>query len=129
MIMGGRAAEELVFKQFTTGASDDLKKATDIARKMVCQWGMSKDMGPVSYTEDSGHVFLGRDLQQHKGFSNESIKMIDKEVRKILNECYKRALNILKKRREALEEITLKLIDQETIEGKIIMESLNKKIN
>ena len=91
MTMGGRAAEHLVFKRFTTGASDDLKRATELARKMVCQWGMSEKLGPLTYTEDAGHVFLGRDLQQHTEFSNESMRMIDEEVLEILNSSYERA--------------------------------------
>ena len=127
MVMGGRAAEELVYKRYTTGASDDLKKATDLARKMVCQWGMSSEMGPVSYTENPGQVFLGRDLQQHKGFSNESTRLIDKEVRRILSESYERAMGILKKKRVVLEEVTARLIEQETIDGELVMQCLKKK--
>jgi len=128
MIMGGRAAEELIFSRFTTGASDDLKKATDIARKMVCQWGMSTEMGPVSYTENPGQVFLGRDLQRHKGFSNESTKMIDKEVRRVLGESYQRAKQILTDNRDALENVTLKLLEQETIDGELVLQCLNKTV-
>ena len=128
MIMGGRAAEDLIFSRFTTGASDDLKKATDIARKMVCQWGMSNEMGPVSYTENPGQVFLGRDLQRHKGFSNESTKMIDKEVRRILGEAYQRAKQILTDNKEALEKVTLKLLEQETIDGETVLQCLNKSV-
>ena len=128
MIMGGRAAEDLIFSRFTTGASDDLKKATDIACKMVCQWGMSNEMGPVSYTENPGQVFLGRDLQRHKGFSNESTKMIDKEVRRILGEAYQRAKQILTDNKEALEKVTLKLLEQETIDGETVLQCLNKPV-
>jgi len=128
MIMGGRAAEDLIFSRFTTGASDDLKKATDIARKMVCQWGMSNEMGPVSYTENPGQVFLGRDLQRHKGFSNQSTKMIDKEVRRILGEAYQRAKQILTDNKEALEKVTLKLLEQETIDGETVLQCLNKSV-
>ena len=128
MIMGGRAAEDLIFSRFTTGASDDLKKATDIARKMVCQWGMSNEMGPVSYTENPGQVFLGRDLQRHKGFSNESTKMIDKEVRRILGEAYQRAKQILTDNKEALEKVTLKLLEQETIDGETVLQCLKKPV-
>ena len=128
MIMGGRAAEDLIFSRFTTGASDDLKKATDIARKMVCQWGMSTEMGPVSYTENPGQVFLGRDLQRHKGFSNESTKMIDKEVRRVLGESYQRAKQILTDNRDALENVTLKLLEQETIDGELVLQCLNKTV-
>ena len=124
MTMGGRAAEHLVFKRFTTGASDDLKKATELARKMVCQWGMSEKLGPLTYTQDAGHVFLGRDLQQHKEFSNESMRMIDEEVLKILNTSYERAKNILKTYRKALESLTKLLIEKETIDGDLVLQEM-----
>ena len=124
MTMGGRAAEHLVFKRFTTGASDDLKKATELARKMVCQWGMSEKLGPLTYTQDAGHVFLGRDLQQHKEFSNESMRMIDEEVLEILNTSYERAKNILKTYRKALESLTKLLIEKETIDGDLVLQEM-----
>ena len=124
MTMGGRAAEHLVFKRFTTGASDDLKKATELARKMVCQWGMSEKLGPLTYAEDAGHVFLGRDLQQHKEFSNESMRMIDEEVLEILNTSYERAKNILKTYRKALESLTKLLIEKETIDGDLVQQEM-----
>ena len=124
MTMGGRAAEHLVFKRFTTGASDDLKKATELARKMVCQWGMSEKLGPLTYTQDAGHVFLGRDLQQHKEFSNESMRMIDEEVLEILNTSYERAKNILKTYRKALESLTKLLIEKETIDGELVLQEM-----
>ena len=124
MTMGGRAAEHLIFKRFTTGASDDLKKATELARKMVCQWGMSEKLGPLTYTQDAGHVFLGRDLQQHKEFSNESMRMIDEEVLEILNTSYERAKNILKTYRKALESLTKLLIEKETIDGELVLQEM-----
>jgi len=124
MTMGGRAAEHLVFKRFTTGASDDLKKATELARKMVCQWGMSEKLGPLTYTQDAGHVFLGRDLQQHTEFSNESMRMIDEEVLEILNTSYERAKNILKTYRKALESLTKLLIEKETIDGELVLQEM-----
>ena len=126
MIMGGRAAEQLVFQQFTTGASDDLKKATELARKMVCQWGMNEKLGPVSYTENSGQVFLGRDLQRHKGFSNESSRMIDEEVLRILTECYDHASTILKENYQALEHLAQTLIEKETVGGEEVAQSLRQ---
>jgi cell division protease FtsH len=126
MIMGGRAAEQLVFQQFTTGASDDLKKATELARKMVCQWGMNEKLGPVSYTENAGQVFLGRDLQRHKGFSNESSRMIDEEVLRILTECYDRASTILKENYQALEHLAQTLIEKETVGGEEVAQSLRQ---
>ena len=126
MTMGGRAAEQLVFNRYTTGASDDLKRATELARKMVCQWGMSENLGPLTYVEDAGHVFLGRDLQQHKEFSNESMRMIDKEVLEILSSSYERAKKILKKYRKALESLAKTLIEQETIDGDCVLQVMQE---
>jgi len=126
MTMGGRAAEHLVFKRFTTGASDDLKRATELARKMVCQWGMSEKLGPLTYTEDEGHVFLGRDLQQHTEFSNESMRMIDEEVLEILNSSYERAKSILKTYRKALESLALTLLEKETIDGENVLQVMKE---
>ena len=126
MTMGGRAAEQLVFKRYTTGASDDLKRATELARKMVCQWGMSEKLGPLTYVEDAGHVFLGRDLQQHKEFSNESMRMIDEEVLEILSSSYERAKKILKKYRKALESLAKTLIEQETIDGDCVLQVMQE---
>ena len=126
MTMGGRAAEHLVFKRFTTGASDDLKRATELARKMVCQWGMSEKLGPLTYTEDAGHVFLGRDLQQHTEFSNESMRMIDEEVLEILNTSYERAKSILKTYRKALESLALTLLEEETIDGENVLQVMEE---
>jgi len=126
MTMGGRAAEHLVFKRFTTGARDDLKRATELARKMVCQWGMSEKLGPLTYTEDAGHVFLGRDLQQHTEFSNESMRMIDEEVLEILNSSYERAKSILKTYRKALESLALTLLEKETIDGENVLQVMEE---
>ena len=126
MTMGGRAAEHLVFKRFTTGASDDLKRATELARKMVCQWGMSEKLGPLTYTEDAGHVFLGRDLQQHKEFSNESMRMIDEEVLEILNSSYERAKKILKTNRKVLESLAKTLLEKETIDGDQVLQAMQQ---
>ena len=126
MTMGGRAAEQLVFNRFTTGASDDLKKATEMARKMVCQWGMSDKLGPLTYAEDAGHVFLGRDFQQHKEFSNESMRMIDEEVLEILNSSYDRAKTILKTYRKALEYLAKTLLEKETIDGENVLKVMKK---
>ncbi len=126
MMMGGRAAEHLVFKRYTTGASDDLKKATELARKMVCQWGMSENLGPLTYTEDEGHVFLGRDLQQHKEFSNDSMRMIDEEVLEILNSSYERAKKILKTYRKALDSLAKTLLEIETIDGDGVLQAMQQ---
>jgi cell division protease FtsH len=126
MTMGGRAAEQLVFNRFTTGASDDLKKATELARKMVCQWGMSEKLGPLTYAEDAGHVFLGRDFQQHKEFSNESMRMIDEEVLEILNSSYDRAKKILNIYRKALDSLAKTLLEKETIDGESVLQVMQE---
>ena len=126
MTMGGRAAEQLVFNRYTTGASDDLKKATELARKMVCQWGMSEKLGPLTYVEDAGHVFLGRDLQQHKEFSNDSMRIIDEEVLEILSSSYERAKKILKKYRKSLDSLAKTLIEQETIDGDCVLQVMRE---
>ena len=126
MTMGGRAAEQLVFNRFTTGASDDLKKATELARKMVCQWGMSEKLGPLTYAEDAGHVFLGRDFQQHKEFSNESMRLIDEEVLEILNSSYDRAKKILNIYRKALDSLAKTLLEKETIDGESVLQVMQE---
>ena len=103
-----------------------MKKATELARKMVCQWGMSEKLGPLTYSGDSGHVFLGRDLQKHKEFSNESLRMIDEEVLKILNTCYKRANEILKNYRKALDFLAKTLLEKETIDGQSVLHAMKR---
>ena len=101
--MGGRAAEELMFSQRTTGASDDINKATDIARKMVCQWGMSDAIGPLSLDDKSNQeVFLGRDFKQGSHLSEEVTSLIDKEVSRLVTEGYRKALQVLKDNKETL---------------------------
>ena len=123
MIMGGRAAEHLVFNRFTTGASDDLKKATEIARKMVCQWGMSEELGPLTYSEER-NAYLGRDMLQHKWFSNASVKMIDTEVRGLLHDSYQKAFSLLETNRQVLDYLADQLIETETIDGNLVRETL-----
>ena len=93
---------------------------------MVCQWGMSEKLGPLTYLEDAGHVFLGRDLQQHKEFSNESMRMIDEEVLEILSSSYERAKKILKNYRKALESLAKTLIEQETIDGDCVLQVMQE---
>ena len=123
---GGRIAEELIFgkDKITNGAASDIQMVTNLARKMITEWGMSEKLGPLTYTQDAGHVFLGRDLQQHKEFSNESMRMIDEEVLEILNTSYERAKNILKTYRKALESLTKLLIEKETIDGDLVLQEM-----
>ncbi len=111
--MGGRAAEEIVFDEFTSGASNDLKQATNQVHSMVCQWGMSK-MGPVSFGSH-GEVFLGRDFVKERDFSEETASAVDKEIRSILGEAYADAKALILKHRDVLDAITEELIERETL--------------
>ncbi len=117
VLMGGRVAEELVLNQLTTGAGNDIERATTMARKMVCSWGMSEVLGPLSYGESENEIFLGKDLVHHRNFSEETSRQIDAEVRKIVESAYRRARNILENEPEALEAVAKALLERETISG------------
>jgi cell division protease FtsH len=124
MMMGGRAAEEIIFKHYTTGASNDLERATNIAHKMVCNWGMSEKVGPVYLAANQGEVFLGKDLMQRKRIGQKSASLIDKEVNRIVNDAYEKAVALLNKHRDALQKVTEKLLVEETISGDYVLETL-----
>ena len=115
--MGGRAAEEIVFHRQTTGAGDDINKATDIARKMVCNWGMSEKLGPLSFGKQSGEVFLGREMGTSRNFSEKVAEEIDMEIHRIVSSGYKKALNILKDNRDKLDILGEALLIKETIDS------------
>jgi len=115
--MGGRAAEEIVFNQFTTGASGDLQQATRAARMMVTQFGMSEKLGPRSYGANHGPVFLGRDMGEVRDYSEHYAESIDDEVRSILITAYQRAKNILLENREKMEELVKILLERETLDS------------
>jgi cell division protease FtsH len=115
--MGGRAAEELVFGHLSTGASDDLKKATDLARQMVCKYGMSERLGPVSYGDEGQDVFLGRDFVMRKDYSEEKAREIDQEVERLLHTLYAEARQILEENRATLDRMTEALLERETLEA------------
>ena len=112
--MGGRCAEEIIFKDITTGASADIVQATNIARRMVTEWGMSKNLGFVNYGSDR-EVFIGRDYQTTKTYSESKASEIDKEIKDILDECYSRTLKCLEENRDALENMAKLLLEKETI--------------
>jgi len=114
--MGGRAAEDLVFDQFTTGAANDLKQATELARRMVCSYGMSDKIGPVSFADDDHDVFLGRDFVQRKDYSERKAQEIDEEVSQILTQMYDAAKALLAEHREALDRISEALLERETLD-------------
>jgi cell division protease FtsH len=114
--MGGRAAEELIFGHYSTGASNDLEQATGWARRMICHYGMSDALGPVSYGENSSDVFLGRDIMSQKNYSEKKAEEIDAEVASILRQRYDEALKLLVDNRDVLDRIAHALLERETLE-------------
>ena len=128
-LFGGRAAEELIFGKdsVTTGASNDIEKATDIARKMVTKWGLSDKLGPLTYIEDEGEVFLGRSVTQHKQVSDITVKTIDEEVRRIIDQSYQDAAKILKTNIKRLHKMAAALIKYETLDENQIGDIMKDK--
>ena len=127
MMLGGRAAEEVMLNDITTGASNDIERATNIARKMVAEWGMSDKFGLVSYGE-GGQIFVGRDYQQTKGYSEQIATEIDAETKKIIDEAHARAINILKEKKELINNLQSILLEKETIyheEFKLLYDGMN----
>jgi cell division protease FtsH len=114
--MGGRAAEELVFHHFSTGASDDLRRSTRLARDMICHYGMSDAIGPVSFDEENGDIFLGRDYMTRKNYSEKTAELIDDEVKRLLSTLYDEAKAILTANRDKLDRIADALLERETLE-------------
>ena len=124
VLLGGRAAEKLVYKTESTGAASDLERATQLARKMVCEWGMSEKVGPVVWGKTEEEVFLGREFGVKKYYSEETAKIIDEEIRKIIERAEKRAMDILKGYRRALDETVKRLLEKEVISGEELEEIL-----
>ena len=124
VLMGGRCAEEIFLGHITTGAGNDIERATDLARNMVCEWGMS-ELGPLSYGKKDEAIFLGREIAQHRDYSEDTAIQIDKEVKRIVNGGYDRARNLLSSNRETLERIASALLVREVIDAnevKLLME-------
>lgn len=116
VLMGGRVAEEIVLDQLTTGASNDIERATKTARNMVCMWGMSR-LGPMSFGDNQDQVFLGKELIHNKDYGEETARMIDAEVRRFVEEAHEKAMELLRDNLEALEAISMALLERETITG------------
>ncbi len=116
-LLGGRVAEELIFDSVTSGASNDLERATAIARKMVCEWGMSDRLGPLAFGEKEGEVFLGRDYGHIKNYSESTAIVIDEEIRRIVEESYARTRDILSQHKEALITVSEALLERENMDG------------
>lgn len=127
IMMGGRVAEEICLGEMTTGAGNDIEVATETARKMVCEWGMSEKMGPLSYGQKEEQVFLGKDFSNQKTFSDETAKLIDLEVKALVMGGYNVAMEILTDNRDKLEKLALALLEHETLDLKEITELLEGK--
>jgi len=117
VLLGGRAAEELVFNRFTTGAGNDLERATELARKMVCNWGMSEELGPITFGKREEHVFLGREIAQPKDFSEETARTIDAAIKKLVLGAYDRAKSLLASHRAGLQALAQALLEKETLDS------------
>jgi cell division protease FtsH len=120
MLYGGRIAEKLVFNEFTTGAGNDIERASNLARKMVCEWGMSEKMGPLTYGAKEEELFLGREVTKHRDYSEETGKSIDEEVKKIINSAEKRAIEILSSNIDKLHMLSNVLLEREILDSEEI---------
>lgn len=116
-LLGGRAAEELIFDDITTGASNDLERATKLARKMVTEYGMSDKLGPLTFGRKEELVFLGREIGEQRNYSEEVAKVIDEEVRRFINQAHETALRVLSENKDKLVKLAQRLIEVETLEG------------
>src|SRR3954451_7395872 len=116
-LMGGRVAEELVLKQKTTGAGNDIERATELARRMVCEWGMSDVLGPLTFGKKEEAIFLGREIAQHRDYSEQTAQIIDREVRDIVERNYRKAREILTSKLNILHNLAQALLEYETLDG------------
>ncbi len=116
ILMGGRIAEEIFLKQLTTGAGNDIERATDLARKMVCEYGMSR-LGPLTFGKKEEQIFLGREIAQHRDFSEETARQIDGEVRSLVDEAYRSAYNILDTHQDVMHRMAAALLERETLDA------------
>ncbi len=128
VMLGGRAAEELEFKDLSTGARDDINRATLLARKMVCEWGMSEKLGPLTLGKQDEEIFLGREMGMHRNFSEETAQLIDSEIKRFVDEAHKLAQKLLKENFSKLEKIARKLLEKEILDGNEIDEIIKEPI-
>lgn len=117
VMMGGRAAEERVLNRQTTGAGNDIERSTEIARKMVCEWGMSDTLGPLAFGKKEEQIFLGREFTQHRDYSEHTARLIDDEIRRIVTECYEKAKEIVDREMAALHRLAMALLEKEVLDG------------
>jgi cell division protease FtsH len=117
VMMGGRAAEELVLNSQTTGAGNDIERSTEVARKMVCEWGMSEKLGPLTFGKKEEEIFLGREFARHRDYSEETARVIDDEVRTIVSHAYEKAREIIKVNITTLHKLANTLLEKEVLDG------------
>ena len=117
ILLGGRAAEEIALHHMTTGAGNDIERATALARKMVTEWGMSDKLGPLAYGKKEEQIFLGREIAQHRDYSEHTAIEIDEEVKRIVSDNYERAKKLINDRKETLDKLTKALLEKETLDG------------
>jgi cell division protease FtsH len=115
--MGGRIAEEMTFSQITTGAQNDIEQATEMARKMICEWGMSEALGPLAYGKKEEAIFLGKEFNRHQDYSEATALKIDAEIKRIVSEQYDRAARLLTENRSVLERIAEALLEHEVLDA------------
>ncbi|MDJ0622607.1 MAG: ATP-dependent zinc metalloprotease FtsH [Desulfocapsaceae bacterium] len=115
ILFGGRVAEDIIFDEITTGAGNDIERATALARKMVCEWGMSDELGPLTYGKKEEQIFLGREIAQHRDFSEETARQIDDAVRQIITDARDKVYDLLRENRDILEKVAEELLEKETI--------------
>jgi cell division protease FtsH len=127
VLFGGRIAEELFMNQMTTGASNDFKRATEMARRMVTEWGMTEALGPMVYGENEGEVFLGRQVTTHQNMSEDTMRAVDKEVRAIIDQQYALARRLLEENRDKVEAMTKALLEWETLDAHQIDDIMNDR--
>jgi cell division protease FtsH len=125
VVFGGRVAEEIVFNRISTGAANDIKQATDLAQKMVRSWGMSDDLGPISYAKGEEQVFLGREISQHRDYSEATAQKIDEEINKLVKNSFKRAKTVLNENLDILHKLAEVLLEKETVMGKELDELIH----
>jgi len=121
-LMGGRAAEEIVLNTQTTGAGNDIEKASDLARKMVCEYGMSEKLGPLTFGKKEGQIFLGREFTQHRDYSERTAQRIDEEVGDIVIGAYKKTAQLIEDNLDTLHKMANALLEKETLSGREIDE-------
>ncbi len=118
--MGGRAAEEVFLNHMTTGAGNDIQRATELARKMVCEWGMSEELGPLTFGQKEEQIFLGKEFARHRDYSEQTAMSIDREIHGMVADHYEKAKKIIEDNKDVVERIAEALLERETLDAREI---------